>query len=130
MTFEDWKFAARYGFFELEEYCRTSAASRLVFVVLKDILRRPEGVDAFYNFGVTPRTMSRVVAGMVLQLDQLRSKSPDAIGSELLSDTRTCVGCLVYGTGLIRREGVCNECRDRCFESLRELEGPNLEVRR
>ena len=126
MSFEDWKFAARYCFFELEEYCRTSMANRLVFVVLKDILHRPQGVDAFYNFGVTPRTMNRVVAGMVLQLDQLRSKLPGAEGSDLLSNSRTCLGCCKYENGREFPEGVCIGCRNRCFRSLQELQGPNL----
>jgi hypothetical protein len=127
MTFEDWKFAARYGFFELEEYCRTSMDSRIVFVVLKDILRRPQGVEDFYNFGVTPRVMSRVAAGMVVQMDQLR-----AGGGELLSDTHTCLGCLrspsvsVHYNRSSFTEGVCGECRRRCFESLHELKGPEL----
>jgi len=126
MTFEDWKFAARYGFFELEEYCRTSLASRLVFVLLKDILGRPQGVEDFYNFGVTPRVMSRVAAGMVVQMDQLR-----AGGGELLNDSPTCLGCLRHSPvhHNIRRpftEGVCGECRRRCFESLHELKGPEL----
>jgi len=115
MTFEDWKFAARYGFFELEEYCRSS--SRLVFVVVKDILRRPQGLEAFYNLGITTAVMSKVVTGMVIQMDQLASAGgfsrPDS----------TCLGC---GRFQSSPEAVCEECRTRCFQSLQGLQGPDL----
>jgi len=124
MTFADWKFAARYDLLEVEEYCRTAPINRLVFVVLKDILHRPQGVEAFYQFGVTPRVMSRVVAGMVRQMDNLRT-----VGGELLSDSSRCLGCFprpgsVVVTSLA--EGVCDGCRKLCFDSLTTLTGPDL----
>jgi hypothetical protein len=122
MTFADWKFAARYDLIELEAYCRTAPINRLVFVVLKDILRRPQGVEAFYHFGVTPRVMSRVVAGMVVQMDNLRLEGS---GQLLLAASQYCLGCSgTESTGIT--EGVCHQCRKSCFESLTKLTGPEL----
>jgi hypothetical protein len=128
MTFADWKFAARYDLIELEAYCRTAPINRLVFVVLKDILRRPQGVEAFYHFGVTPRVMSRVAAEMVVQMDNLRLEG----SGELLAASQYCLGCSLassrrmIGESANITEGVCLQCRKSCFESLTKLTGPEL----
>lgn len=52
-TFEIWKFAAEYSFLELKEYCRSDD---FVFVILKDILCRPQGLQTLLKYRIPTKS--------------------------------------------------------------------------
>ena len=91
-----WKFAARYGFVELEKYCRSNA---VVFAVMKDNLRN--GVSLL-GMGVPEITVNTLMKDLVRKLDALEMKTQLCIA----------IGCK-SNTGL-GPDNVCSNCKKWC----------------
>jgi hypothetical protein len=106
-TFEMWTFAAEYSFFELEEYCRSDG---FVFVILRDILRRPGGLEVFLQHRIPAAVMSRVITNIVGPPGAHTSKEA----------TCPCRKRFYSGDSTLQ-ENVCSVCKDYYFAMLRGI---------
>ena len=107
-SFETWRFAAEYSFLELEAYCRSDD---FVYVILRDILLRPHGLELFLNNRIPAAIMSRVVADVIAR--------PPVSGSK----DSECIACRRYYDRKYLSEKVCSKCREYCFACLQGLNG-------
>jgi hypothetical protein len=109
-SFEAWRFAAEYSFLELEAYC---PSDNFVYVILRDILLRPYGLELFLNNRIPAAIMSRVVADVIARPPVSGSKDSECIAYR-------------YYDGKYLSKKVCSKCREYCFACLQGLNGERL----
>jgi len=114
VTFDLWKFAAKYSFGELEAHCRSNTR---VFPILIWILKQPKGLQTLLGYGIPTHVVAQVIADIAGRVSVVDNVVDNVVDSTFESEI-WCNHCQEYPSSYRILQGCEGCCNIRCFIGL------------